>query len=253
VDGGAGDDTFPAGSRRGTGPLRFREYLGAKIATLTGLSLLSAVPIALAARLNLFLAVLGVALLAVLFLLLCFALVVRQPSITAFLTVAPLSLAPLIAAPLAHLTGVVDHPILYVVPTTAAAEIIRSGLNPAALGYALLAIAGATWLARRRFTHEPADTTRPRPTQERHHPWRPRGWLAALVNIDRRTTLRSALLTIVLTGPILLAVALRLGYPPLAGYLRDRFGVDLTPYQPVLLASLVVLHVPLITAWSAPC
>ncbi len=58
--------------------------------------------------------------------------------------------------------------------------------------------------------------------------------------------MRSALLTVVLAGPVLLAVALRLGYPPVAGYVHDRFGVDLVPYQPVLLASLVVLHVPLI-------
>ncbi|WP_291407585.1 hypothetical protein [Actinophytocola sp.] len=66
------------------------------------------------------------------------------------------------------------------------------------------------------------------------------------MDIDRRTTVRSALLTVVLAGPILLAVALRLGDPPLMAYLHTRFGVELTPYQPVLLASLVVLHVPLI-------
>jgi hypothetical protein len=90
-------------------PLRFGEYLGAKIASLTGLSVASAVPIALAAGLNLGTALLGVGLLSVLFLVLCFALVVRQPSLTAFLTVAPLPLAPLIAAPLVHLTGVADQ------------------------------------------------------------------------------------------------------------------------------------------------
>jgi fluoroquinolone transport system permease protein len=79
------------------------------------------------------------------------------------------------------------------------------------------------------------------------HGWGRHGWLAALVAIDRRTTLRSALLTVVLAGPVLLAVALRLGYPPLAAHLRTRFEIDLAPYEPVLLAALVVLHVPLIT------
>jgi fluoroquinolone transport system permease protein len=227
-------------------PLRFCEYLGAKIAILTGLSVLSAVPIALAARMNLVMALLGVALLAVLFLLLCVALVVRQPSLTAFLTIAPLLLAPLIAAPLAHLTSIVDHPLLFLVPTTGVAEVIRSGLDPASLGYPLLAIAAATWLAGRRFTHAAAGIVRPRPARARHHRWRPRGWRLALMDIDRRTTVRSALLTIVLAGPIVLAIALRLGYPPLAAYLHTRFGVDLPSYEPVLLASLVVLHVPLI-------
>lgn len=227
-------------------PLRFGEYLGAKIVILTGLSVLSAVPIALAARVDLVMALLGVAVLAVLFLALNFALVVGQPSLTAFLTVAPLPLAPLIAAPLAHLTGVADHPLLFLVPTTAAADVIHSGLDPATLGYPLLAIAAAIWLARRRFTRAAAGVVRPRPTRARHHRWQPRGWLSALMDIDRRTTVRSALLTIVLAGPILLAVALRLGYPPLAAYLHARFGVELTPYLPVLLASLIVLHVPLI-------
>lgn len=227
-------------------PLRFGEYLGAKIAILTGLSVLSAVPIALAARANIAMVLLGVTLLSVLFLSLNFALVVRHRSLTGFLTVAPLLLAPLIAAPLAHLSGVADHPLLYVVPTTAAADVIRADLDPAALGYLLLAIVATAWLAGWRFAREAAHVDRPRPTRERHNRWRPRGRLASLVGIDRRTTVRSVLLIVVLAGPVLLAVALRLGYPPLAAYLYDSFGVDLAPYQPILLASLVVLHVPLI-------
>jgi fluoroquinolone transport system permease protein len=238
-------------------PLRFGEYLGAKVAILTGLSVVSAVPIALAAGhgpASLGPVLLGVVLLAALFLVLDFALVVRQRSLTGFLTVAPFVLVPFIAAPLAHLTGVLDHPLLYVVPTTGAVDVIRADIDPvrtvAALGYLVVSIAAATWLARRRFTRDLAGGNRP--TRERRHRTRhrtrsrPRGWLTALVDIDRRTTLRSALLTVVLTGPILLAVALRLGYPPLAGYVHDRFALDLTPYQPILLASLVVLHVPLI-------
>jgi fluoroquinolone transport system permease protein len=234
-------------------PLRFGEYLGVKVAVLTGLSVASAVPIALAAgrgHADLGPVLLGVVTLSVLFLVLDFALVVGQRTLTGFLTVAPLPLVPLIAAPLVHLTGVVDHPLLYVVPTTGVADVIRARLDlvgtAAALGYLMVVIAAAVWLARRRFANELAGGDRPTP--ERRHRTRPlpRGWLPALVDIDRRTTLRSALLTIVLAGPILLAIALRLGYPPLAAYLQTRFGIDLAPYQPVLLASLVVLHVPLI-------
>lgn len=223
-------------------PLRFGEYLGAKVGGLTGLSVVSAVPIAIAAGVHLAAALLGVALLAVLFLTVSFALVVRRPSLTAFLTVAPLPLAPLIAAPLAHLTGVVDHPLLFLVPTTAAADVLQGGFEPAPLGYLLLVVAAVIGYARGRVTCEPVGRTRSHRTR-----WRPGGWPAALTGIDRRTSLRSALLVVVLAGPVVLAVALRLGYPPLAGYLRDRFGVDLTPYEPVLLASLLVLHVPLIT------
>ncbi len=226
-------------------PVRFGEYLGAKVVGLTGLSVVSAVPIALAAGVDIAAALAGVVLLAVLFLTISFALVVRQPSLTAFLTVAPLPLAPLIAAPLAHLTGLVDHPLLFVVPTTAAADVIQGGVAPVGLGCLLLAVVAAILFARGRFTREPVGAVR----RARSHRTRrrPRGWLAALAGIDRRTSVRSALLVVVLAGPVLLAVVLRLGYPPLAGYLRERFGVDLTLYQPVLVASLLVLHVPLIT------
>ncbi|MFI7679226.1 hypothetical protein [Actinophytocola sp. NPDC049390] len=226
-------------------PVRFGEYLGAKVGGLAGLSVASAVPVALAAGVNLAAALAGVVLLSVLFLTVSFALVVRQPSLTAFLTVAPLPLAPLIAAPLAHLTGLLDHPLLFLVPTTAAADVIQGRPHPAGLGYLLLTVAAAVLVARGRFTREPVGG--PRGGRSHHKPWRPRGWLAALTGIDRRTSVRSALLTVVLAGPVLLAVALRLGYPPLVGYLRDRFGVDVTPYQPVLVASLLLLHVPLIT------
>lgn len=223
-------------------PVRFGEYLGAKVGVLTGLSVVSAIPIALAAGVHLASALAGVVLLAVLFLTVSFALVVRQPSLTAFLTIAPLPLAPLIAAPLAHLTGVADHPLLFLVPTTAAADVIQGGLEPAALGYLLLAVAAAVVFARGGVIREPVGRARTHRTR-----WRTRGWPAALAGIDRRTSVRSALLMVVLAGPLLLAVALRLGYPPLAAYLGARFGVDLTPYEPVLLASLLVLHVPLIT------
>jgi len=226
-------------------PLRFGEYLGAKVTCLTGLSVVSAVPIALAAGVNLAMALVGVALLAVLFLTLSFALVVRHRSLTGFLTIAPLSLAPLIAAPLAQLTGIADHPLLYLVPTTAAAALISGVFEPAALAFLLLAVAAAIRLARGRFTHESVG----KECRSRQHRarWRPRGWLAALAGIDRRTSVRSALLMVVLAGPLLLVVAIRLGYPSLVAYLRDRFDIDITAYQPILLASLVVLHIPLIT------
>jgi fluoroquinolone transport system permease protein len=241
-------------------PLRFAEYLGVKVGALTALSVISAIPIGLAAARGpgaLGVSLLGVAGVSVLFLILNFALVVRHRSLTSFLTVAPWPLIPLIAVPLAHAAGA-DHPAAYLVPTTGAADLIRLGLDPSlvispgwaavALGYLALAIIAAALVAKRSFDREfvrpdqphSASVYRARPRR------RPQGWLAAVVHIDVHTTLRSALLVIVLAGPILLAVALRFGYPPLAGHLRTQLGLDLAGYQPVMLASLVVLHVPLI-------
>ena len=241
-------------------PLRFGEYLGVKVVTLTALSAGSAIPIAIASgrgHTQVGLVLLAVVLLSGLFLVLNFALVVRHRSLTAFLAVAPLPLVPLIAAPLAHLTGIVDHPALYLVPTTGAADLIRFGIDPTAplspgragvlIGYLLITIAAAAVAARRSFDHEFIRPGRVRPSHERRRPrFGPMGWRSALVHIDIRTTLRSPLLVVVLAGPVLLAVALRLGYAPLADALDTRFGFELAPYQPVLLATLVVLHVPMI-------
>ncbi|MCI2420877.1 hypothetical protein MOQ72_25845 [Saccharopolyspora sp. K220] len=242
-------------------PLRFRAYLGVRVAVLTGLSVASAVPIALVAgrgQVNLGLIVVAVALLSALFLLLNFALVVRHRSLTGFLTVAPLPLAPLIAVPLAHLAGLVEHPWCYVVPTTGAAALIRTamdstaGVSPAgivaAIAYLLVAVVAAglaaKWSYIREFTQPGrAHVRRDRRVRVLRHP---RGWVSALAQIDARTTARSSLLLVVLAGPMLLAVAIRLGYPPMTRYLYDELGLDLARYQPILLAALVVLHVPLI-------
>jgi fluoroquinolone transport system permease protein len=45
-------------------------------------------------------------------------------------------------------------------------------------------------------------------------------------------------------SPLLLALALRLGYPPLADWLQRTRGLDLTPYEPVLAILAVAVHVP---------
>ena len=186
-----------------------------------------------------------------------FALVVRHRSLTGFLTVAPLPLAPLIAAPLAHLTGVVDHPLAVPRAHDRGGGLIRFGIDPTAPlspGRAAsdrLPAAGhrrrgrgSPGVASTTSSADPAGCGHPRaaaPPMAPHGLAAPRWWISTAA-----PRCAVALLTVVLAGPILLAVALRLGYPPLADYLHTRFGFDLAPYQPVLLASLVVLHVPLI-------
>lgn len=144
-----------------TTPLRTGEYVGAKVAALTGLALVIAVPVAAAgARLDFRpLPVLGgVAATAVLLLLLCFALVARHRTLTSFLTVAPWPMIPLMGVPLARLVGLVDHPLAVVVPTVPAADLIASGFDRGVevRGGALLSlamwVAGAGVLAARRFS-----------------------------------------------------------------------------------------------------
>lgn len=240
-------------------PLRFHEYLGVKVAALTAVSVASAIPIGLAAArgsASLGAALLAVALVSVFILTLSFALVVRHRSLTGFLTVAPLPLAPLLAAPLLHLAGFAEHPALYLVPTTGAVDLIRLGVDPSAvtspgwavavLGYLVLAIAAAAFAAKRSFEQEFSKPSHIPAGRRARTMRRPKGWLAALAQIDVRTTVRSSLPLLVLAAPVLLAVALRFGYPPLVDYVRSQSGLDLAQYQPIALASLVVLHVALI-------
>ncbi|BCB74905.1 hypothetical protein Pflav_013150 [Phytohabitans flavus] len=234
-----------------------------RLAVLTGLSLAAAVPVGLsAARLRPHqpgLALLGVGLVAVLTLLLAFALVQPHRTLVGYLTTAPAVIAPLLAAPLAHLAGVVDHPVLYALPTTGAADLIDAGLTgrplspaagAAATGYLLVWIASAYALARRRFhrhaVQAPAAARTSRPGRPRGRArWRG-GWVLTFARADVRTAgldLLPAFLTVV---PVALATAIRFGYPWLAELVRDRTGFGLDPYLPLLLTVAVVIHVPLI-------
>ncbi|MFY1634074.1 hypothetical protein ACN27F_12470 [Solwaraspora sp. WMMB335] len=262
-------------------PLRTGEHLAAKLAVLTGLSVLAAVPVAVAAgrpgRLGSVL--LGVGLAALLILTASLVLALRQGSMTGYLTSAPLVLLPGLVVPLAYLAGLFDHPLTYLLPTTGAAELIRSGVSgsagsgsagsgsswplagwwraPALAGYALVWIIGLVLLAVRRSTtgaaNAPAARHRARsmaagpwPAGLRlPWPWRA-GWLPALVRLDLRLFGADRLLIVLLGAPLLLALALRYGFPPAARIVADRYGVDLAAHQGVLLGLLVLVHVPVI-------
>lgn len=239
-------------------PLRFGEHLGVRLTTLTLLAVGSAVPIALAAYRgvgDLGLVLLGVCLVSLLILALNIAVVTAHRTLMDFLVVAPVFLAPLMVAPLARLAGLVTHPLLHLVPTTGAADLLRAPVAPpspgrvaATVGYLLLCIAAAVWLARRRFLREVFQPGERRVAAvARAGLWGgSRHWLVAYPKIDLHAVARSAMLLAILVGPVLLAAALRLGYPPVAGEVAARFGVELAPYRPLLLAALVVLHVPLL-------
>lgn len=68
--------------------------------------------------------------------------------------------------------------------------------------------------------------------------------VAALARTDARTVARDPLLAPLAAVPPVLVTLLRLGLPPLAGWLQRRVGVDLAPYAPLLAAGLVVVTIP---------
>lgn len=70
--------------------------------------------------------------------------------------------------------------------------------------------------------------------------------LRALGPIDLRNVFRDSALAWMVLIPVLTAVLLRWGVPPLAERLLGQFGFDLRPYYPVLLSYLVVLMTPVV-------
>ncbi|HEX5994573.1 MAG TPA: hypothetical protein VFY84_05465 [Jiangellales bacterium] len=254
-------------------PLRFGEYLGVKIGLLTGLSVAAAVPIALAAATplgRLWMVLLGVAVIAALVLALSFLLALPYDSFTGYLTVAPLMIAPVLAVPLAVLVGLLDHPLAYLIPSTAAATLIRAGVTGDPLPYVHIAVAVvfpllcagvAVAVARARFARilagAGARSVPPRADARTDMPGqaagrsRRRGWVRMFAAVDLRSVRMDRLLAIVVAAPVALALALRLGYPPLVAYLTRRFGIDVAPYSDLVLALLVVVHVPIIMGMVA--
>ncbi|MFW6639940.1 hypothetical protein ACOALZ_07830 [Nocardiopsis algeriensis] len=250
-------------------PLRSGEGVAAKLSVLTALSLVIAVPMAVAAvrdRLPdalwaLAPALAGVALTSLLLLTLCLAVGARARDLSGFLLAAPPAVAPLIIVPLVHISGVFEHPLMYMVPTTVGADLIRWGISPgsvdtgplalfAGVPYALLwAAAGA--VAARRAVERGADSVPPPPTGRGTAARTPavgRGLLPAVVRfarIDLLGTGRDPLLLLMLCAPVLLALVVRFAFPAAADLLRNSYGFDLVPHAPVVLAVLVLLHVPM--------
>lgn len=257
-------------------PLRSVEYLGVKVLTLTALATAAAIPIALVAGRGgigdaasvaglIGPVALTVAVSAALLLALSFAVVVSHEELLTFLLVASGLLVPFLLVPLVHLADLVTGPagmLLYVVPTTGAAELIRAAIDPdaarlglagsaVAVGYLLVWFVGALVVALRRFERELV-RPRVRPVVERPRRAarrtvvRVRHWTLALGRLDAWNAGGTAMLALIALGMVLLALALRFGYPSVNAYVLDRYGLDLTPYEPVLLVALVVLHVAVI-------
>jgi len=234
-------------------PVRAEEYVAARVAPLTALTVLVAVPVLVAGGAHRYASVLAaVALTAVLLLTTALAVALRRRTLLAFLTWMPWPMIPLFAVPLAVAVGLLTHPAWYAVPTTGALAVIRAGFGSAQphasallaylAGWAMLATAGAVWVAGR---PDGTPRTAGQSAQRRGQAWRgPRG--LAFVHADARNVGRDSVLVPIALSPLLLGVLLRFGYPPMAGWAERAHGVDLDPYRPVLALLAVVLHVPVI-------
>ncbi|MFV2101655.1 hypothetical protein [Micromonospora sp. LOL_024] len=231
----------------GVSPARPWERVTARLAPLAVLTTLSAAPVLLAGRrtgqLGTTLPV--IALSGLLLLAVAAGLAARRDEFVAFMVALPGPMALLLAVPLAVSVGLLTGPLWYATPTTGALMLLR-GDSPyptgLLLGHLALCTAGAvgyaTWRQRASQKVPPHRAV----LHARALPSRPR-WLV-FPSADLRNLTRDSMLAMVTLSPLLLALALRLGYPPLAGWLRHTHGVDPAPYEAVLAILIVAVHVP---------
>lgn len=69
--------------------------------------------------------------------------------------------------------------------------------------------------------------------------------LVAFAVVDARNVRREALLGVVLAAPLLLALVLRLGAAPAEAWAAASHDIDLAAHRPLVLAAVVVLHLPM--------
>ena len=267
---------------RAVTPLRSTEATGARVGVLTVVSVAIALPMSVVTvpAERVWSAVgyttAGVTLTSVLLLATCMGLGARARTLQgALLSTAP-ALVLFITAPLPHLAGVVHGPLLWVVPTTAGAELINRGVTgqvgtpEGPGGWVVLlytvgcAVMACWWSIRRtgapievaspfsvstRSGVEDASATGPvtaprsgrpraRSTTGSGHP------LLALARYELTTVLRDPLLLVVALAPVPVSLLLRWAYPAIGEFVRSTYGFDLAPHAPAVFGALVLLHVP---------
>lgn len=237
---------------------RVAERVGVRVAVTTTLSVAAAVAVCAAAGLPAVPPrVLGVALLSILFGLIAFALTGGATTLTAFLTRAPLVAAPLIAPALVHLAGLATTPALYLSPVTSAVDLLRGDAYAAGIVWQLVWIAAlGTTVGRILRRPAPAgdargvriaDGTRRGSTWPRHGgTYSVAAAVGSFARADRRSLVHDGLLVMLVASVPLLAITMRLIAGLGVDWARQRYGVELGTYLPLVEAVLLVVHTPVI-------
>ena len=269
-------------------PLRPREYLGSKVATLVILSLCENVPLALAmtgAHFQPGFMMAGIALGTAFFALAGFVIVTRYDSINAFILPSALVVA-LLALPLLHYFGVGAGPLadalMWLHPLQPTLLLLVAALSPtpapavgAALALGLAWIGFCAWLATHAFHQFVVErvVAHPRYGQGRivkgevvapvaYAPGSDRQagagspvtrpfafFTQALGPIDAKSVQRDEMLRWLIFAPFLLALVVRWVLPILLGAIQQWLGVDISAYYPPVMGFIVLLMTPYL--WGA--
>lgn len=228
-------------------PARSWERVAARLAPLAVLTTVSAVPVLFAGRRGgqLGAGLPAIALAGLLLLAIAVGVAARRTEFVSFMVALAGPMVLLFAVPLTVSIGLLTGPVWYVLPTTGVLGLLRGDSPyPAGplIGYlALWTAAGVGYAAWRLNAGQDVAPGRSA-VRVRGLPTRPR-WLVFPL-ADLRNITRDTMLAMVALSPVLLALALRLGYPPLAAWLLRTRDLNLTPYEPVLAMLAVAVHVP---------
>lgn len=231
-------------------PARPAERLAVRVGTLTAASLVAAAVLLLASGHGPVPTVLiGVATTSVTFALLAVIMAGPFDTLTAYMVRVPIVAVPLLLpALIAHL-GIWDGWLLQLSPATGQMQLMSGELALPVLAWQLAWVAGL-WLLAQRAVMAPLRPARVeaarRAVRARQGPgfsaWRAVGSFA---RTDRATLLRDPLVLMIIGGVPALALGARLVATIGSGWIRDRFGVEIGPYLPVIWALTLVLHTPL--------
>lgn len=221
--------------------------LAARLGPLAVLTALGAAPVLIAGRrvAQLGVGLPAVALCGLLLLAVAAGLAARRDEFVGFMVALSAPMAVLLAVPLAVSIGLLSGPLWFVAPTTGVLALLRGDSPyPAEWLFTYLALWTAVALvyAARQLRSDVMAGSGRATTPARPLPSRPR-WLV-FPRADLRNVTRDSMLAAVALSPLLLALALRFGYPPLAAWLLHARGVDLSSYAPVLALLAVAVHVP---------
>lgn len=244
-------------------PVRTFERVGVRVGVTTALAVLSATAVTLAgdAR-NIPVALVGVAGASVLIGLIAVVAVGSAATLTTFLLRAPLVAGPLLAPALVAAIGLVDTPLLHISPLTGALDMMRGRLTWPGLLWLLAWIAATALLVGHTARATPG-VARARGLPPRHprpapaartvaawpaHPgsYRLTTAIGSFARADRRGLVRDGLLIMMAASVPLVALIGRLIGTTGVAWARQRHGIDLVPYLPVVWVVLLVVHTPVI-------
>jgi fluoroquinolone transport system permease protein len=227
-------------------PLRFWEYLTAKLSVLLAISLFVAVVVVTLAHgfdYHLLPLVVGVVLGTLLMLLVGFITSLPFASVTDWFLAAIFPLAIMLVPPIVFYSGLWPNPVLYIIPTQGPLLLLGVAFGQVVLApwqvvfavtYPIICVAGLSWAAKTLFGHYVIERSGVVMATSV-------GAITAFGRNDVRGTYRDPLLWMVVVAPVIWTTLVALLTPLVTEMLAERYGFDLVPYYPLVLTGFLLL------------